>query len=207
MRSEEEETMRIAVLGTGMVGRALVGRFARLAYGVVIGNPGRGAGALEAVGAANLAGKVLVDLALPLDFSDGMPPKLLFANTDSLGERIQRAFSDARVVKTLNTVFKDVMIDPTRVPGCHNVFVAGDDMVAKDTVRDLLKDFGWPEEAVIDVGGIEAARGHATSGARAETPGSFERRNTEEPAGGESAGPSVRRSRVQPPRPSSWANA
>jgi predicted dinucleotide-binding enzyme len=75
--------------------------------------------ALEAVGAANLAGKVVVDLALPLDFSPGMPPRLFVANTDSLGEQIQRAFPDARVVKTLNTVFVDVMVEPARVPGRH----------------------------------------------------------------------------------------
>ncbi len=74
------------------------------AHGELIVNATAGASslaALEAVGAANLAGKVVIDIALPLDFSQGMPPLHLVANTDSLGEQIQRAFPDARVVKTL----------------------------------------------------------------------------------------------------------
>jgi len=200
--------MKIAVLGTGMVGRALAGRLAGLGHDVVVGtrdvewtlartepdakgtppyaawqqaNPGvqlvrfpeagahaelivnatAGAvslAALEAVGAANLAGKVLVDLAVPLDYSEGRPPSLLFANTDSLGEQIQRALPDARVVKTLNTMHLQVMIDPARVPGRHNVFLAGDDLSAKKTVKAVLGEFGWPEEAMVDLGGIRAAR-------------------------------------------------
>lgn len=131
------------------------------AHGELLVNATAGAGslaALEGVGAANLAGKVLVDLALPLDFSQGMPPLLLVANSDSLGERIQRAFPDARVVKTLNTVFLEVMIEPARVPGPHNVFLAGDDSGAKETVTGLLRAFGWPEEAIVDLGGIRSAR-------------------------------------------------
>ena len=101
---------------------------------------------------------MLVDLAIPLDFSEGMPPQLLCANTDSLGEQIRRACPDARVVKTLNTVFKDVMVEPARVPGRHNVFVAGEDSGAKDIVKDLIGEFGWPQEAIVDLGGIRAAR-------------------------------------------------
>jgi 8-hydroxy-5-deazaflavin:NADPH oxidoreductase len=112
---------------------------------------------LEAVGAANLTGKV-VDLALPLDFSQGMPPKLLVANTDSLGEQMQRSFPAARVVKTLNSVFVEVMIEPARLPGRHNIFVAGDDASAKETIKGLLHEFGWPEEVIVDLGGIVAAR-------------------------------------------------
>jgi predicted dinucleotide-binding enzyme len=114
--------------------------------------------ALEATGAANLSGKVLVDVANPLDFSQGFPPLLSVANTDSLGEQIQRAFPDARVVKTLNTMNAYVMIEPSRVPGSHNVFLAGEDAAAKDTVKGLLGDFGWPAEAMVDLGGIRAAR-------------------------------------------------
>jgi hypothetical protein len=91
--------------------------------------------ALEAVGAANLAGKVVVDLAIPLDCSQGMPPQLTVANTDSLGEQIQRAFPDARVVKTLHTVFKDVMIEPARLPDRHTIFGAGDDVGARKPSR------------------------------------------------------------------------
>jgi predicted dinucleotide-binding enzyme len=200
--------MKIAVLGTGMVGRALAGRLSGLGHEVVIGTrdagqtlaraePGqldtppyaewqqanpevrlapfaeagaygevivnathgtRTLAALEATGVANLADKVLIDLSIPLDLAQGMPPRLLFANTDSLGEQIQRAFPSARVVKTLNTVFVAVMIEPSRVPGRHTLFVAGDDPAAKETARALLGEFGWPHEEIIDLGGIGAAR-------------------------------------------------
>ena len=114
---------------------------------------------LEAFGAAKLAGKVLLDVALALDRSQGWPPLLSVANTDSLAEQIQRAFPDARVVKSLSTVPVAVMVNPTRVPGAHNLFVSGDDGAAKQTVKGLLGEFGWPQEALIDLGGIRSARG------------------------------------------------
>ncbi|HEX6229262.1 MAG TPA: NAD(P)-binding domain-containing protein [Solirubrobacterales bacterium] len=115
--------------------------------------------ALEAAGAENLAGKVLVDVSNPLDFSGGMPPTLTVCNDDSLGEQIQAAFPEARVVKTLNTVNNVVMTDPGRLPGRHNVFVCGNEERAKAEVTELLESFGWPPEAVIDLGDISAARG------------------------------------------------
>jgi len=115
--------------------------------------------ALGAAGASNLAGKVVIDVANPLDFSQGMPPILSVANTDSLGEQIQRAFPDARVVKALNTMNAYVMVDPGRLPGRHDVFLAGDDAEAKETVKGLLGEFGWPDDSVVDLGGIRAARG------------------------------------------------
>jgi len=113
---------------------------------------------LEAIGVANLAGKILVDLAVPLDYSQGRPPRLAFANEDSLGEQIQRAFPDTHVVKTLNTMHVQVMIHSARVPGRHNVYFAGEDTGAKETVKGLLGQFGWPGESMIDLGGIRAAR-------------------------------------------------
>ncbi|GAB2889291.1 NAD(P)-binding domain-containing protein [Streptomyces deserti] len=115
--------------------------------------------ALDAVGAENLAGKPLIDLALPLDGVPGQQRSLVVANTDSLGERIQRAFPDARVVKTLNTVHVDVMVDPARVPGQHSVFVSGNDPEAKRTVSTLLTEFGWQPDAILDLGDIRTARG------------------------------------------------
>ena len=200
--------MKIAVLGTGMVGRALAARLAEAGHDVVVGtrdveatfaksepdakgvaafatwqqanahigimtmadagarsqvivNATAGAVSVEALGAvgkANLAGKVILDLAVPLDYSQGRPPKLAFGITDSLGEQIQRAFPDARVVKSLNTMHVSVMVNPSLVPGRHNVFVAGNDDGAKRMVSGLLTDFGWPTESIIDLGGIEAAR-------------------------------------------------
>ncbi|MBU2661928.1 NAD(P)-binding domain-containing protein [Actinoplanes bogorensis] len=193
--------MKIAVIGTGMVGRGLAGRLARLGHDVVVGtrdadatagrsdfqewqqahpdvgllpfaqagafgelviNASAGASslaALDAVGADNLDGKVLLDLAIPLDLSQGLPPTLLIAADDSLGERIQRAFPGARVVKSLHTMYFEIMIDPARIPGPHSVFVAGEDAAAKKTVSELLGEFGWPQDAIIDLGGITTARG------------------------------------------------
>ncbi|MGW7410108.1 NADPH-dependent F420 reductase [Streptomyces sp. NPDC054833] len=115
--------------------------------------------ALEAAGRANLAGKILIDIANPLDFSAGMPPSLNPVNTDSLGEQIQRAFPETKVVKTLNTMNAAVMVEPSRVAGAHNVFVSGDDTGAKKLVTELLTAFGWPEGSVIDLGDITTARG------------------------------------------------
>jgi 8-hydroxy-5-deazaflavin:NADPH oxidoreductase len=112
--------------------------------------------ALEAAGQEELRGKVLVDVANPLDFSHGMPPTLPVCNDDSLGEQIQRAFPDTRVVKALNTVNATVMVEPV---ANTNVFVCGDDDAAKEQVRGLLGDFGWPSDRVVDLGGIVAARG------------------------------------------------
>ena len=91
--------------------------------------------------------------------SQGFPPTLAFCNEESLGERIQAAFPDARVVKTLNTMNCQVMVEPTRVPGEHAVFMSGDDDGAKREVGDLLGSFGWPVGRIIDLGGIETARG------------------------------------------------
>jgi predicted dinucleotide-binding enzyme len=115
--------------------------------------------ALEAAGRDNLAGKVLIDVANPLDFSAGMPPTLTVANTDSLGEQIQRAYPGIKVVKALNTINCEVMVDPGKVPGEHDVFLCGEDAAAKRQVTELLESFGWPAEHIIDLGGIRSARG------------------------------------------------
>ena len=115
--------------------------------------------ALEAAGAANLSGKILLDVANSLDFSQGMPPRLAVCNDDSLGERIQAAFPEARVVKSLNTVNCQVMVDPARVPGEHVVFLSGEDEGAKAEIAELLGGFGWTPERIIDLGGIATARG------------------------------------------------
>lgn len=115
--------------------------------------------ALEAAGERNLAGKVLVDVANPLDGSAGMPPVLSVCNTDSLAERIQARFPAARVVKALNTVNSDVMVHPEVVPGNHCTFICGNDAGAKEVVRGVLRSFGWPDACILDLGDITAARG------------------------------------------------
>ena len=162
--------MRIAVLGTGAVGRALGTRLVETGHEVRMGSRtagndtavawaaelGRAAGegtfadaaawgevvvnatgglvsidALTSAGADNLAGKVLLDVSNPLDFSGGFPPTVVQTDGRSLGEQIQEAFPDARVVKTLNTMNADVMVHPRALAGSHSVFVAGDDGDAK----------------------------------------------------------------------------
>lgn len=115
--------------------------------------------ALEAVGADRLAGTVVLDIANPLDFSAGFPPTLSVSNTDSLAEQIQRAYPAARVVKALNTMRCTVMVDPAILAGDHDTFLAGDDAAAKETVKGLLREFGWNDANITDLGGIRAARG------------------------------------------------
>lgn len=196
--------MNIAVLGTGMVGRAVAARLDELGHRVTVGtrdpeatltraaaepdsyaawakaheriglaafdvaaaaaelvvNASGGAVSLEVLdraGAANLDGKILVDLANPLDFSGGMPPALSVSNTDSLGEQIQRAHPGARVVKTLNTLNADLMARPDALPEGTSVFVSGNDADAKAVVTGLLKEIGHAD--VIDLGDITTARG------------------------------------------------
>ncbi len=139
-----------------------IGTFAEAAaHGELVVNATEGAASLEALTAAgpeNLEGKVLLDVANPLDASRGMPPSLFVSNTDSLAEQIQRAFPGARVVKSLNTMSASVMVNPQQLAeGDHSVFVSGDDAEAKATVTQLLRSFGWRE--VVDLGDLLTARG------------------------------------------------
>jgi hypothetical protein len=139
-----------------------LGTFAEAAaHGEIVVNATAGAASLDALklaGEENLDGKVLLDVANPLDFSGGMPPSLFVSNTDSLGEQIQRAHPRARVVKALNTTNARVMVDPGGISdGDHHVFVSGDDPEAKARVADLLREFGWRN--VLDLGDITTARG------------------------------------------------
>jgi len=142
--------------------KASNGTFAETAeFGEIIFNCTAGSASLEALklaGAKNLKGKILVDISNPLDFSKGMPPTLTVCNTDSIGEQIQRAFPDAKVVKTLNTINCNVMVTPHIVPGPHDIFMSGNDAKAKAKVREIVTDwFGW--KSVIDLGDITTARG------------------------------------------------
>ncbi len=189
--------MKIGVLGTGMVGKAISTKLVQLghsvkmgsrtsnnekaaesvkaigpntsqgtfadaaAFGELVFNCTSGMASLEVLklaGENNLGGKVLIDISNPLDFSKGMPPTLSVCNADSLGEQIQRAFPAVKVVKALNTVNCNVMVNPSLVPGSHDVFVCGNDAGAKSKVTEILKDwFGW--KSVIDLGDITSARG------------------------------------------------
>jgi predicted dinucleotide-binding enzyme len=155
----EKAVAWVAEVGDG----AGEGTFADAAgFGEVLVNATAGTAsleALEAAGAENLAGKVLIDVSNPLDFSQGMPPVLSVCNDDSVAERIQHAFPDARVVKALNTINANVMVAPGDLGGSTTVFVCGNDEGAKAQVVELLRSFGWGEGNVLDLGDVTAARG------------------------------------------------
>lgn len=197
--------MRLTILGTGMVGRALAGRLDELGHAVTVGtrdpaatlarsdeaggpaafpawaaehphvrvvpfaeaaegvdlvvnatNGSATLAVLHEVGAPALAGRVLLDVANPLDFSAGFPPSLFVAGSDSLAEQVQRAFPDARVVKALNTLTASLMVEPGALPEPTTVFVCGDDAAARTVVADLLTELGHTD--VLDLGGLSAAR-------------------------------------------------
>jgi predicted dinucleotide-binding enzyme len=190
-------TMKIGILGTGMVGQTIASKLTELGHDVRMGSRAAGnekakawvkqAGArasegtfadaaafgelvfnctsggasldaLNAAGAANLRGKVLVDVANPLDFSKGMPPTLFVSNDDSLGERIQRALPETKVVKALNTINCLLMVQPGKLAEESDVFVCGNDAQAKGRVSEILRGwFGW--KRVVDLGDISMARG------------------------------------------------
>lgn len=143
-------------------GKASAGTFATAAAGAeLVFNCTLGSATLDALKAAGegaLDGRVVVDLANPLDFSKGMPPSLFVSNTDSLGEAVQRAFPKARVVKTLNTMANPLMVNPRLLPEPHVNYLCGNDAGAKDAVKALLKTFGWLDEELVDLGDITAAR-------------------------------------------------
>jgi predicted dinucleotide-binding enzyme len=137
------------------------GTFAKAAaFGEVLFNATGAAVSMDALrmaGESNLGNKVLIDISNPLDFSRGMPPSLLVSNTDSLGEQIQRAFPNVKVVKTLNTVTAAIMVNPQEVAGGeHDMFLCGNDSAAKEVVTGLLKEFGWSH--IADLGDLSAAR-------------------------------------------------
>lgn len=199
--------MRIAVLGTGMVGRALAGRCVDLDHHVAMGtrdpdatrrrdstghdgvrtgdwlqerpvvelrafgdlgddldlivNATEGLASIDALGAIGddrLAGRVILDVGNRLSYDVAQGPAVLATATEeSLAERIQAAFPDTRVVKSLNTMTAALMVEPTRVAdGAHTVFVSGDDAGAKELVSDLLRSFGWGD--IVDLGPLRTAR-------------------------------------------------
>jgi len=144
-------------------GKAISGTFSdAAAYGQIIFNCTKGNGSIEALimaGENNLKDKIIVDISNPLDFSNGMPPTLLYSNTNSLGEEIQKTFPSSKVVKTLNTMWCGLMVHPGLLnEGDHNVFISGNDESAKDEVKGILKSFGWLSKNIIDLGDITSAR-------------------------------------------------
>jgi predicted dinucleotide-binding enzyme len=116
---------------------------------------------LQMAGAANLNEKILIDVSNPLDFSKGMPPILVpsLSNTTSVGEAIQKAFPDVKVVKAFNTMNTNLMVNPSLIKGEHDVFICGNDEGAKTKVREMLDSFGWKPSSIVDMGDITGSRG------------------------------------------------
>ena len=113
--------------------------------------------ALRQAGADNLKNKILIDTSNPIDYSKE-DLILSISNGDSLGEQIQKAFPETFVVKTLNTMNCNMMVEPTKLPEKTDVFVSGNDIEAKTKVIGILRDwFGW--RSVIDLGDITTSRG------------------------------------------------
>lgn len=175
--------MRIGILGTGRVAQTLAARWATAGHDIQFGsrdpqaktldfpvgdltgavaaadvvvNATLGAVSLEiltGIGAEHFAGKVVIDVA-----NASTPQFDLVYPNSSLGERLQAALPDAKIVKTMNTAAMTIMTNPAAI-GPSSVFVSGNDPAAKATVSALLADFGWPPESIVDLGGIRSARG------------------------------------------------
>jgi predicted dinucleotide-binding enzyme len=157
-RDPNKSELREWLEGEGAGIRA--GTFAETAaHGELLGLALLGTATEEAIthaGPENFSGKVVIDATNPLDLSEGFPPKLAVTGDDSLGERVQRALPDARVVKAFNIIGNAYFVDPSFPGGKPTMLIAGDDAAAKRTVAQVLADFGWPEP--IDIGGIEGSR-------------------------------------------------
>ncbi|WP_329416648.1 NAD(P)-binding domain-containing protein [Streptomyces sp. NBC_00704] len=168
----------IAVLGNGRVGGNLAAALARAGHEVTVADrtPGAagdaastarivinatpGAGSLERLAALReeLQDTILVDVSnATADGPDGLPADLIYPGS-SLGEQLQDALPETRVVKTLNTMLFPVMTSPATLAQTPTAFLSGDDPQAKQTVHDLLTDLGWQQEWITDLGGIRTAR-------------------------------------------------
>lgn len=128
----------------------------------ILFNCTKGASVEEAIrlaGIENLKSKIVIDLSNPLDFSNGMPPTLIpqYANSWSMGEAIQQLCPETFVVKTLNMVNCEVMVNAALAGDNASMFVCGNDSESKLIVSKLLQEFGWND--IIDLGDIGASRG------------------------------------------------
>lgn len=129
-------------------------------HGEMIWEALSGAAAVEVLKSVEpeLGDKILIDIANPLDFSQGMPPSLFVSNTDSLGEQIQRTLPKVKVVKTFNTTNAYLQVNPQLLANAdHHIFVSGNDAEAKAKVMEIQKSYGWKN--IIDLGDITTARG------------------------------------------------
>ncbi len=185
--------MKVGILGSGDVAKALAQGFIRHGHQVMLGTRDtaklkdwaaqhrgaqtgsfadtakfgeivvlavKGTAALDAVaaaGAANLAGKPVIDATNPI--ADAPPTngvlKFFTSLDQSLMERLQRAAPDAHFVKAFNSVGNGMMVDPQLKGGKPTMFICGNDDGAKATVRGICDQFGWE---TADMGKAEAAR-------------------------------------------------
>jgi predicted dinucleotide-binding enzyme len=115
------------------------------------------ADALRAAGAANLSGKTVIDTTNPITDAPPVNGVLNFFTTfdNSLLERLQKEFPQAKLVKAFNSVGSDLMVDPQFAGGKPTMFICGNDEGAKKTVKGILDQFGWE---TADMGTVEAAR-------------------------------------------------
>jgi hypothetical protein len=113
--------------------------------------------ALHLAGVENLSGKVVIDATNPIA---DLPPvngvlRFFTSLDESQMERLQRAVPDARFVKAFNSVGNAFMVNPNFPGGRPTMFICGNDDAAKQTVVEILDQFGWE---VADMGKVEAAR-------------------------------------------------
>ncbi len=136
-----------------------------VAFGEIIVNALQGAANIDVVKSISSSlfdTKILLDVSNPLDFSKGFPPTLIegLTNTNSLGEEIQKKLPNAKVVKTLSTMWCGIMVNPKMIAnGDHNAFIAGNDLEAKTKIKELMVSFGWTVNNILDLGDITKARG------------------------------------------------
>ncbi|TPQ17823.1 NADPH-dependent F420 reductase [Streptomyces sporangiiformans] len=178
--------MRIGILGTGNVGRALAAGWSAAGHDVLLGSRqpkdrsdlgfavaglGEAAGHAEVVvnatpGAASLhlleaIGASALAGKTFIDVGVGLSDDFteLSHPNSSLSEQIQRAFPETSVVKTLCTMDSSVMTQPDALDGPHTVFLSGNSAEAKQTTAQLLSDLGWSPASQLDIGDITTARG------------------------------------------------
>ncbi|HTH65397.1 MAG TPA: NAD(P)-binding domain-containing protein [Gemmatimonadales bacterium] len=141
--------------------RAKIGTFTGAAkFGEVVVLAAKGDAALDVLrlaGAAALGGKVVMDTTNPIAAAPPVNGVLKFFTTldDSLMERLQRAYPDARFVKAFNSVGNVRMVNPQYAAGRPTMFICGNDAAAKQTVAGVVEQFGWE---TLDLGSVEAAR-------------------------------------------------
>jgi predicted dinucleotide-binding enzyme len=154
-RSPQKLTAFVAAAGLK------AGTFAEVAAwaeGLVLAVLGRAAEeALRLAGAGNLKGKLVVDATNPISDEPPVDGVLRFFTgpNDSLLERLQAAFPEARLVKAFNSVGNAFMVNPAFPGGKPTMFYCGNDTQAKTVVARIIDQFGW-EGA--DMGTATAAR-------------------------------------------------